>query len=160
VGELHSGYFAPHRCDTQCLRYHLDRFLSLVRQNVAKPANCAGEGDDCAKHTHGVARTSTREQQRDSQRKDNRPGSRRRHLDHVGGVVVTLVRQFETHVLPFLAADYIYDDEYNHPNHIHEVPVHRQNLGTLGVLPSYIPEEREDQHRHKSEKADRYVKCM
>jgi hypothetical protein len=42
----HSGYFAPRRCDDSALARHLDRFMSLVRQNVAKPANGAGDGDN------------------------------------------------------------------------------------------------------------------
>src|SRR6266851_1738424 len=60
----------------------------------------------------------------------------------------------------FSAADNIYDDEDYHPHHIHEVPVHRQNLGAFGVFLSYVPKKREKRYRRKSKQADRYVKCM
>src|SRR5579864_356564 len=53
------------------------------------------------------------------------------------------------------------DNNKNHnPNHVYEVPIHRQNLGAFGVLLSYIPKQREDCHRRKSQESGRYVKRM
>ena len=132
-----------------------------MRQNVAKPANGAGDGDDRSEHADGFARNQSRKQQRDSERKDNRPRRWRRHLDRVRRVSRRFGSTNSTAIL-FLssAPDNVYDDENHHPHHIHEVPIHRQNLDAFGVLLSYMPKEREDRHRRKSKQADRYVKRM
>ena len=46
---------------------------------------------------------------------------------------------FDSHsAFPFLAPDNVHDREDHHPHHIHEVPIHRQDLDALGVLLSYI----------------------
>src|SRR5713101_180876 len=63
-------------------------------------------------------------------------------------------------VFLFSAADNIYDDEDHHPHHIHEVPVHGQNLDAFGVLLFYMPKKREKRHRRKSKQANGYVKRM
>ncbi len=56
--------------------------------------------------------------------------------------------------------DNVYDGEDHHPHHIHEMPIHRQDLDAFGVLLSYISKERENRHRRKSQQAHRYVKRM
>ena len=65
--------------------------MSLVRQNIAKPPHRTGDGDNRSEHADGLARYHSREQQRDSERKRNRPRRWRRHLDSVGCSIAQLV---------------------------------------------------------------------
>jgi len=55
----------------------------------------------------------------------------------------------------------MYTTMKNHnPNYIDEVPIHRQDLGTSGVLLFHITTEREDRYRRQRKQSDRYVKGM
>src|SRR5258708_19547598 len=59
-----------------------------------------------------------------------------------------------------LAPDHVYDKKDHHPHHVHEVPIHRQNIGAFGVLFSHFSPQGESQYRPKRKQADYHVKRM
>jgi hypothetical protein len=55
--------------------------VSFLRQNIAKPANGAGDGEECSEYADGPARNQSGKQQHRAEREDNRPRCWRRHLN-------------------------------------------------------------------------------
>ena len=76
----------------QLERLHGDPLHALLGKNLTPPADCGDQRKRDAHHAHGGVGDEAAEGQRDPERQDHRPRRRRRQLDIVGRLDVSVAR--------------------------------------------------------------------
>ena len=76
-----AGDLRPRRDDLHFFRFDRRRFVMLMRQHIAEPADRSHQHQNAAHHGDVGAGQQSGEQQRGAERQNNRPRRRRRKLD-------------------------------------------------------------------------------